>query len=106
MTQLQDISTKVAKVIAMYKEEYPDVNMDRDYVPFKLTEELGELMQRYLMLTDRGRQKGMTKKDIKQEFARELADVFGYLLAFADQEGVDIAEAIDQKWFAYLKQAD
>lgn len=86
----------------MYQEEYPDVVMDRDYYPFKLTEEWGECLQVYLMLTDRGRQKEKSKDEIKQELSKEIADVFGYLLAFADSEGIDLHEAIENKWFSYL----
>ena len=55
------------------------------------------------MLSDRGRQKGKTKDEIRAEFARECADVFAYLLIFAANEGVDIADAIKKKWFSYLK---
>lgn len=90
--------------MAMYKKEYPDVRMDRDYYPFKLAEEIGECMQAYLMLTDRGRQKGKTKDDIRGELANEMSDVFGYLLAFAENEGINLTEAIDKKWFAYLRE--
>lgn len=86
----------------LYKREYPDVKVDRDYYPFKVTEEWGECMQAYLMLTDRGRQKGKSKEEIREMFSKEIADVFGYLLLFADHEGVDPIEAITNKWFAYL----
>ena len=86
-----------------YLEQYPDVRMDRDYLPFKITEEWGECLQTYLMLTDRGRQKGKNKKEIQELFSEEFADVFGYLLLFAENEGVDLAEALEKKWFAYLE---
>lgn len=88
----------------MYQEEYPEVIVDRDYTPFKITEEWGECLQAYLMLTDRGRQKDKGKEEIKKMLQQEFADVFGYLLLFAEQEGVDLAEALEQKWFAYLKE--
>lgn len=87
-----------------YQKEYPDVKMDRDYLPFKITEEWGECLQTYLMLTDRGRQKGKTKKEIKQMFSDEIADVFAYLLVFASNEGIDPVKAVDKKWFTYLKK--
>lgn len=76
--------------------------MDRDYFPFKMSEELGECIQVYLMLTDRGRQKDKTKEEIKALFSEEIADVFGYLLVLADQEGVDLAKALGDKWFSFL----
>lgn len=102
MSDLKKTTEKVKKIVQMYKEEYPDVVIDRDYYPFKLTEELGECMQAYLMLTDRGRQKGMSKEEIRGELAKEMADVFGYILAFADSEGIDLEKAIEEKWFSYL----
>lgn len=101
---LDDVIKKAKLVKKKYKKEYPDVKMDRDYLPFKITEEWGECLQTYLMLTDRGRQKGKTKKEIKKMFEEEMADVFAYLLLFADAEGVDPIDAIDKKWFAYLRK--
>lgn len=86
----------------LYQKNYPDVKMDRDYVPFKITEEWGELVQSYLMHSDRGRQKGKSKEEIKKHMEEEFADVFAYLLIFAEQEGIDLEEAIKNKWFAYL----
>ncbi|GMU73840.1 MAG: hypothetical protein AMXMBFR44_0390 [Candidatus Campbellbacteria bacterium] len=102
MTQLQELTEKTKKVMEAYKRQYPDVLMDRDYFPFKMSEEFGECMQMYLMLTDRGRQKGKTKEEIKASFSEEIADLFGYLLVFADQEGVDLVKALDNKWFSFL----
>lgn len=87
-----------------YKVDYPEVKMDRDYLPFKITEEWGECLQTYLMLTDRGRQKGKSKKEIQEMFATEFADIFAYLLLFAEDEKVDPVKALKKKWFVYLKQ--
>ncbi len=106
MTQIEELVEKAKRVMEKYQEEYPDVKMDRDYFPFKVTEEWGECLKAYLMLSDRGRQKGMSKEEIKDEFANEIADVFAYLLLFADQECVDVADALDKKWFEYLERDD
>ncbi len=95
--------TKNAKVvIEKYKAEYPEVKIDRDYFPFKITEEWGECLQTYLMLTDRGRQKGKSKEEIKKLLEDEIADVFAYLLLFADSEDVDLIDVINKKWFINL----
>ncbi len=101
--QIHKLTERVRKVEAKYKADFPEVNMDRDYVPFKITEEWGECLQTYLMLTDRGRQKGKSKEEIRDMFSDELADVFAYLLLFAHDEKIDIVEALEKKWFAYLK---
>lgn len=103
---LREITKKVKGVMEQYKKEYPDVNADRDYYPFKITEEWGEAMQTYLMLTDRGRQKGKNKEEIREMFSQEIADVFGFFLLFADKEGIDPVEALKKKWFAYLKKTE
>lgn len=102
ITQIRHLTDRALAVLKLYKEQYPDVKMDRDYLPFKITEEWGECLQVYLMLTNRGRQKGMSKKEIQNLFSEEFADVFAYLLIFANNEGIDLVEAITKKWFAYL----
>lgn len=56
------------------------------------------------MLTDRGRQKGKSKEEIREMFSQEIADVFGYLLLFADKEGIDPVAALTEKWFTYLEK--
>jgi NTP pyrophosphatase (non-canonical NTP hydrolase) len=102
-TQINELTAKAKRVMEIYKTDFPDVKMDRDYIPFKITEEWGECLQAYLMLTDRGRQKGKSKEEIKELLSQEFADVFAYLLLFAEAEGVDLAESVRKKWFAYLK---
>ncbi len=103
-TQIEELTDKVSKVIEMYQEEYPDVKMDRDYFPFKLSEEWGECLQTYLMLTDRGRQKGKSKEEIQDMLGQELADVLGYLLTFAKKENIDLVHELEKKWFVYLNE--
>lgn len=99
---LADVTRKTRLVMEKYQKEFPDVRMDRDYLPFKISEEWGECLKTYLMLTDRGRQKGKSKAEIKAMFSEELADVFAYLLLFAEEEGIDPIEAVEKKWFSYL----
>lgn len=102
-TQIGELTEKAKRVMDNYKLDFPEVKMDRDYIPFKITEEWGECLQTFLMLTDRGRQKGKSKEEIKELLSHEFADVFAYLLLFAEAEGVDLAESMRKKWFAYLK---
>ena len=102
-SEMKEITRKAKLVLQQYQREFPDVRMDRDYIPFKITEEWGECLQTYLMLTDRGRQKGKTKEEIRTMFSEEFADVFAYLLLFAEAEGIDPVEAVTKKWFSYLQ---
>lgn len=99
---MQDLHKKVKQIMGMYSEEYPEVTVDRDYFPFKVSEEWGECLQAYLMLTDRGRQKGKSKEEIKGMLEEEMADVLGFLLLFADSEGIDLEQALQKKWFKRL----
>ncbi len=102
MTSLNELTQKVKDVMVKYSEAYPEVEVDSDYYPLKITEEWGECMQAYLMYTDRGRQKGKSKEEIKDMLETEVADVFGFLLLFAENEGIDIEQALQKKWFKRL----
>lgn len=99
---MKEVTQKAKEVMEKYSEEFPEINVDRDYYPFKLTEEWGECLQAYLMLTKRGREKGFTEKELKENFKNEIADVFGFLILFAENEGIDLEEAIQKKWFSRL----
>jgi len=102
MSNTKQLTKKVLKVMKNYEKRYPDVKVDRDYFPFKITEEWGECLQTYLMLTKRGRQKDKSTKEIKEMFTEEIADVFGFLLLFAENENIDLTKALDKKWFKHL----
>ena len=101
-TQINELTEKSKMVMDEYRKSFPDVKIDRDYLPFKITEEWGECLQAYLMLTDRGKQKNKSKQEIKNMLSDEFADIFAYLLLFAESEGIDPAEALEKKWFKYL----
>lgn len=100
---MKEIVTKLKTIMSKYAAEYHEIQVDRDYYPFKVTEEWGECMQAYLMLTDRGRQKGKTKAEIQSMLEEEFADVFGFLVLFADNEGIDIEAALQKKWYKRLR---
>ncbi len=102
LTQIQKLTASARQVMDLYQEEYPEVIMDRDYLPFKITEEWGECLQAYLMYSDRGRQKGMSKEEIHKELGKEFADIFAYLLLFAENEGIDLSQEFANKWGKYI----
>src|SRR3989344_3802594 len=101
-TQIEEFTEKEKRVMEIYQKRHPAVRVDRDYFPFKCTEEWGECLQAYLMLTDRGRQKEKSKEEIKEKFGEEFADVFAFILLFAENEGIDLAEVLERKWFTRL----
>lgn len=102
---IKEIQKKVCKVSNRYSKEC-NINRDDDWYILKLQEELGELIQSYLSLTQRGRNRGKTKTRITQDFGDELADVIGQVLLLADKHNIDIEEALERKWFKYLKAKD
>jgi NTP pyrophosphatase (non-canonical NTP hydrolase) len=104
-SQLKTLTENARAVIQCYKKEFPHVKIDEDYIPFKITEEWGECIQAYLMLTDRGRKKGMTREEIHARVSDECADVFAYLLVFAADHDIDLANAFEKKWMQYLKKS-
>ena len=101
---MKEVIKKTKQVMQKYSEEFPEINVDRDYFAFKLSEEVGECIQTYLMLTDRGRQKGKSKEEIKKLLEDELSDVFGFLILFAENENIDLEKAIYNKWFYRLEK--
>lgn len=97
------LSENARAVLKKYLAEHPNIVADRDYYPFKITEEWGECLQAYLLLTKRGRDKGKTEEEMKRALEDEMADVLGFLLIFAENEGVDLERALQNKWFKRLK---
>lgn len=100
---IQKLTIKLEKVAQKYSKEY-DIKIDSDWLLFKLQEELGELTQAYLMYSRRGRKKGLTKAEIKDNFEKEFADVFCMLLLFAKQHKIKLNRLIQEKWLVRLKK--
>ncbi|HEY4343012.1 MAG TPA: pyrophosphatase [Parvibaculum sp.] len=69
-----------------------------DWFILKMQEELGELTQVWIKLTDRGRARGRTQADLSSDLADETADLLGHILLFARRNGIDLAPAIKRKW--------
>ena len=104
--ELKELTEKVKATMRNYEKRYPEIRVDREYYSLKITEEWGECLKDFLMLTDRGRQKNKTKEEIREGFSEEMADVFGFLLLFAESEGIDLEEALEKKWFVHLKEEE
>ncbi len=100
--QIKELSKVVQKIINQYGREF-NVEMNADWMIFKLQEELGEFVQSYLNQTGRNRRKPKSLEIAKNETQRELADVFCFVLLIANELDIDIEEAVKEKWFEYLK---
>lgn len=76
-----------------------NIESSEDYLILKLTEELGEFVQSYLIHKKRCRPvKYVEAKKSKRELSKELADVMGIILVIAKTMKIDIEEALVKKW--------
>jgi NTP pyrophosphatase (non-canonical NTP hydrolase) len=75
---------------ALYAERC-GIRRDAHWFLFKLQEELGELVQAYLRVTGRGRDKGETLEDARLKLEDKAADLPGQLLTFASHMEIDLA---------------
>ena len=100
---LSEMADQIEQVANRYAREI-NVTRDDDWYVFKLQEELGELTQKFLMMSNRARQKGFTPQEIRQQFEDEVADTFSLVVLLARHFGVNLEEAVDRKWFKYLKE--
>lgn len=99
---LKEVSKKVKQVSEKYAKVH-SINRDKEWYILKLQEEMWELTQAYLSLTDRGRKRNKSDEEIKQNFSDEIADVMWQLLLLADNNDIDIEKALEKKRFKYLK---
>lgn len=103
LMNIEELTKKTKQVSDAYAKSQ-GIKVDDDYFVFKLQEELGELTQKYLMLTDRGRQKDKTKDEIRKDFEMEVADVFGLTLLLSKHFKIDLEKAMEEKWFVWLEK--
>jgi len=74
------------------------LSRDADWFVLKMHEEIGELTQVWNRLSGRGRRHGRTDEDLRESLADETADLLGHVLLFAENNGLDLAAAIERKW--------
>ncbi len=98
---IAEITEKARAVADQYAKTFHITYTD-DWFLLKLQEELGEMTRAYLVRTQRTRRKTESDDEAKQALAEEIADVFSYVLIFAERSGIDIEEAVTKKWFKYL----
>ncbi|MGO4352244.1 pyrophosphatase [Rhizobium sp. RAF36] len=94
---LSELAEKFEAASKAYAEAN-GVERDRDWFLLKLQEEMGELTQAWNRLTGRGRAKGRTSAEMKQDLADETADLLGHILLFARHNGIDLAPSVERKW--------
>ncbi|MFC5343551.1 phosphoribosyl-ATP pyrophosphohydrolase [Brevundimonas staleyi] len=94
---LSDLSASVARISDIYAREH-GIDRSGDWAILKLQEELGELTAEHLRVSGRARGEADPKA-----LADEAADVLGMLLIYCDRAGIDIEQAMQDKWLHWLE---
>lgn len=99
--ELQHLARQVSDI---YAERF-GVERDATWYLGKLSEELGEVTAAYLKLNGQGRT-AEAPEVLRRNLEDELGDLFGFLLLFAEWQGVDLPAALVAKWGKYLEPAE
>jgi len=76
-----------------------NIKTSDDYLLLKLTEEVGEFAQSYLVHKKRCRPgKYLSSPESKKELSKELSDVLGLVFVIAQNLDIDVEEALVKKW--------
>ncbi|NIZ13348.1 hypothetical protein [Phaeobacter sp. HF9A] len=97
MQDLEKLSEMARKVSDIYAERF-GIERDASWYLGKMTEELGEVTSAYLSLAGQTRKPGS-----KAALEEEIADLLGFVLLFADWQGIDAGAALLRKWGRYLE---
>lgn len=96
--ELKQLQNDAAKVF-LKNLKRDKIEASNDYLILKLTEELGEFAQSYLIHKKRCRPaKYQPEKVSKRELSKELADVLGIVFVLAKTMKIDVEEALVKKW--------
>lgn len=99
---LKKLTIEIEKISQVYSKKY-NINRDNNWHVLKLQEEMGELVQSYLMMVDQARLKHKSKKSIRKNFEHEVADVLCHILLLAKHFKIDVNKAIEEKWLKWKK---
>lgn len=94
----KQLQSKVSKVF-LANAKRDNIKVDSDYLILKLTEELGEFVQSYLVHQKRCRPaKYLKTLESKKELSKELSDVLGIIFTISKTLDINIEEALIKKW--------
>lgn len=99
---IKDLTQEVEKISQIYSKRFK-IERDGNWFILKLQEELGELIQSYLMMIRKGRNKGKSAVEIKDNFRKEVADVFSHVLILAKFYNIDLEKEVEEKWLKWKK---
>lgn len=94
----KELQLKIIQNAKNYGTRYK-VKIDQEFGILKLVEEIGEFAEAVLTHDKKSRpEKRLSPKKAKTKLAKELADVVGMAIVNADIFGVNLEEAIYEKW--------
>jgi len=102
LMNVHKVTRQVKKVSDLYAKKF-GIKRDSNWYILKLQEEMGELIQSYLMMKGRARQKDKTKEQITEEFRKEMADVFCHVLLLAKHNKINLEKEVTDKWLVWDK---
>lgn len=97
---INELMGEVEKVSQAYAGKF-GIERDSDWFILKLQEELGELIQSYLMMIGQARTKDKTPEELRADFNKEVADVFCHVLLLAKHHRVDLDTEVADKWLVW-----
>lgn len=95
------IRAKVMETWNTYFKRF-DIENEEFYPMVKLSEEVWELSEAFLIYKGKSRQEKSQWKselELKENIAKELSDVVGVAILMADELNIDLQSAIEKKWF-------
>ena len=96
--EIKQLQKKASKVF-LDNLKRDNIKVSDDYLLLKLTEELGEFTQSYIVHKKRCRPaKYLPPQTSKKELSKELSDVLGLVLVIAEKLKIDVEEALIKKW--------
>ena len=99
---IKTLTNEVEKTSLIYSKKF-SIQRDSDWFILKLQEELGELIQSYLMMIGQARKKEKTQDELIQNFRKEVADVFAHVLLLAKHHKINLEKEVEDKWFIWNK---
>lgn len=100
----KELEDKLVQNAERYSKKH-NIPIDEDYAVHKLYEEVGEFAQAYLIHHRKCREeKYRTQAESKAMLAKELADIVGVSVVIAGIMGIDLEQAMNDKWISKLKK--
>jgi len=94
----EELQKGILKVAELYSERF-GVTIDQDFALLKLVEEVGEYSQAVLVHRKKSKpEKHVSENESKKLIANELADIIGLAIMNATLFGIDLENAIKEKW--------